>query len=225
MIVAIIPARSGSKRIINKNIKLFKGKPIIAWSIEEALKSKIFSKVLVSTDSIKIARVAKQYGAQILGLRPKNLSGPKTPLNEVMKYEIKKMKKKKFNYKYYCLIYATAPMIEKKDLIQGYKKIQKNKFDFVLSISKINTNILRSLYIKDSYIRPFFKKNTFKNTQDLKQLYCDGAQFCFGKDISWMKKHPFNSKTGFITIPSHRFQDIDNIEDFIMAVKLFKKRN
>ena len=72
MTIAIIPARSGSKRIINKNIKLFKGKPIIAWSIEEALKSKIFSKVLVSTDSNKIARVAKKYGAEVLGLRPKN---------------------------------------------------------------------------------------------------------------------------------------------------------
>ena len=115
-------------------------------------------------------------------------------------------------------------MIDRRDLTQGYKKIKNKKFDFVLSISKISRNILRSLYIKDNFFKPFFKKNTFKNTQKLKQLYCDGAQFCFGKDTSWMKKHPFDSKTGFITIPNYRFQDIDNIEDFIMATKLFKKK-
>ena len=87
MSIAIIPARSGSTRIKNKNIKIFHGKPIIAWSIIAAKKSKIFSKIVVSTDSKKIANIAKKYGAEIFFLRPKSLASNNISMKRT-KYEI-----------------------------------------------------------------------------------------------------------------------------------------
>ena len=94
MKIAIIPARGGSKRIKNKNIKEFHGKPIIAWSIETALKSKCFDKIIVSTDSEKIKKIAEKYGAEIPFLRPKNLSDDYTPTAPVISHSIKYLEKR-----------------------------------------------------------------------------------------------------------------------------------
>ena len=101
--IAIIPARSGSKRIKNKNIKLFFGYPIIYYSIKAALKSKCFEKIFVSTDSIKIANISKKYGAEVPFIRSKKLSGDNVTTVSVIKDSIKKLRKKidfysKFNW-------------------------------------------------------------------------------------------------------------------------------
>jgi pseudaminic acid cytidylyltransferase len=224
MNIAIIPARKGSKRIKNKNIKLFNGKPIIAWSIIEAKKTKIFDEIIVTTDCEKIARISKKYGAKVPYFRNKSLSSDRATINEVMNSTVKQLKQHNPKIKFACLIYATAPFLMKKDLIKGFKAIKNNNnLEFVISISKFKSTFYRSLKVKDNKIFPLFKKYISTRTQDLSDLYFDNAQFTFGKVSSWIqKKHPYLSNTSYVYIPSDRVQDIDTKEDWKRAQILLK---
>ena len=126
MNLAIIPARIGSKRIKNKNIKNFEGKPIIYYSILAAKLSGIFDKVIVSTDSFKIASISKKYGADVPFLRSKELSKDNVGIVEVISKVLKKLKiKPNFSTKV-CCIYPTAPMLNKNFLKKSYKKLTQN---------------------------------------------------------------------------------------------------
>lgn len=108
-IIALIPARSGSKRVKNKNIKSFFGHPLIAYSINLAIISKLFDRVIVSTDSNKYAKIAKKYGAEVPFLRPKKLSSSKSADYDWIKFTLDKLKVNKMNYEYYCLLRPTSP--------------------------------------------------------------------------------------------------------------------
>ncbi len=224
MNIAIIPARSQSKRIKNKNIKKFMGKPIIAWSIETAKKSKIFDEIIVSTDSKKISSIAIKYGAKVPFLRSSKLSNDKSNLIEVMSDVAKFYSRKKIKVDYICLIYATSPLLTVKNLINGYKKIKKNKkLDYVLSASKINGSYFRSFRVLNGRIYPLFKKNVLKKSQVMTDLYYESAQFIFGRAKSWiMNKHPYLSKTSIIEIDNHKSQDIDNMNDWKITEKIFQ---
>ena len=116
--IAIIPARSGSKRIKNKNIKKFNKQPIICWSIKAAINSKLFEEVIVSTDSKKIKNIAEKYGAKVPFIRPKNLSGDFTPTRDVIKHALDYLKKKYGEVNDFCCIYPTAPLLEKNTLVK-----------------------------------------------------------------------------------------------------------
>ncbi len=223
MNIAIIPARSGSKRIKNKNIKKFHGKPIIAWSILEALKAKVFDKVVVSTDSEKIAKIARNYGAVTPYLRSKKLSNDKTNLPVVVEDCIKYFLNKNIKINYACLIYATSPLIDKKDIIKGSNLIKKNKYDFVISVSKFESSVQRAVFLKNNIIYPQNKKYILTKSQKLKEMYYDNGQFTFGTTKAWLsKKHTFFCKSSIVEIPSIRSQDIDNIDDWKKAEILFK---
>ena len=223
MNIAIIPARSGSKRIKNKNIKKFHGKPIIAWSILEALKAKVFDKVIVSTDSEKIATIARNYGAVTPYLRSKKLSNDKTNLPVVVEDCIQYFLNKNIKINYACLIYATSPLIDKKDIIKGSNLIKKNKYDFVISVSKFESSVQRAVFLKNNIIYPQNKKYILTKSQKLKEMYYDNGQFTFGTTKAWLsKKHTFFCKSSIVEIPSIRSQDIDNIDDWKKAEILFK---
>ena len=127
MILAIIPARGGSKRIKNKNIKNFFNRPIISYPIQEAIKSNIFDKVIVSTDSDKIEKISKKFGAQIYFKRPKKLSGDKVSDKLVIKHAIKWVTKYIGKVNYVCVIYPTAALIKKKDLRDSFKILNHTK--------------------------------------------------------------------------------------------------
>ena len=188
MNIAIIPARAGSKRIKNKNIKMFCGKPVIYYSILAAKKSNIFSKIIVSTDSIKIKQIAEKYGADVPFIRPKNLSDDFSSTMEVIKHSIKELSfhKKKINI---CCIYPTAPLIKKDDLIKSYKIFNTNKFKFLFSASKFSYPIQRSFYLdKKNYIKMVNKQNYNKRSQDLKITYHDAGQFYWGSGKSWLNE-------------------------------------
>ena len=224
MNIAIIPARAGSKRIKNKNIKIFKGKPIIAWIIETAFRSKLFDKVIVSTDSKKIGQISKSFGAEVPFIRSKKLSDDKTNVGEVIKDTLIFFEKKNIKINYACLLYSTSALLNKKDLIKGFNLIKRHKqLDFVLSVSKFNASYHRALKIVKNRIVPVSKKNVFKRSQDLEHFYHDNAQFVYGRCESWINnKHVFLSKTAYVEIPSYRTQDIDNIEDWKRAEIIFE---
>jgi pseudaminic acid cytidylyltransferase len=226
MNIAIIPARSGSKRIKNKNIKLFFGKPMIYWTIVAAKKSKLFDRIIVSTDSKRIAEISLDYGAEVPFYRSKKLSDDKTNVSDVIKDVLKNLIKINQRPNYACLLYATSPLINIKDLINGYSKLKKKNFDFVTSVSKFDSQYFRALKIKNQRISPKYKKYVFTRSQNLESLYFDNAQFTFGKVNAWLKnKHIFLAKTSFIEIPSFRVQDIDTSDDWKKAEILFKMLN
>ena len=224
--VAIIPARIGSKRIPRKNIKIFNGKPVILNTIDVLKKSKLFKKILISTDSKKIREICKKKNVSIPFLRPKKISGDKATTADVVKHAINFLDTKKFNYDFICCVYPPNPFLRNKDLIKGFKKVKSNNYSFVFSATILEHSALRSFSFKKKKLTLSFPANTKKRSQDLHQLFCDAAQFYWGHKNSWLKyKHVFQKNSSIVEIPNHRFCDIDNLQDWKKAEFLFKFHN
>ena len=226
--IAIIPARSGSKRIKNKNIKKFNKKPIIYWSIKSAINSKLFDTVIVSTDSKKIKKIAEKYGAKVPFIRPKNLSGDFIPTRDVIKHALNYLKKNLKKTNDFCCIYPTAPLLEKNTLIKSYKIFNKfKKKKYIFSAVKFSYPVQRGFYItKKNKIKPMFKKNFKKRSQDLKNIYHDAGQFYMGT-VGMIKKkiNIFSNEAYPVVLDESLVQDIDTITDWKIAEIKFKKKS
>ena len=217
--IAIIPARIGSKRIKEKNIKYFFKKPIIAYSILLAKKSKLFKKIIVSTDSKKIANISKKYGASIEFLRPKKLSTDNSQIPEVVLHAIKKIKKK-YSFSYVCCIFPVAPMIEPKDLRKSFKILQKSNFNYIFPVykSKKKNNCL--FLNSNGSIKKVIKNS--KNNKSI--LYNDAGQFYWGKKETWeSKKKIFGKKSFVMKLEKDKAIDVNTTEDWGDLIKIYKK--
>jgi pseudaminic acid cytidylyltransferase len=224
MKIAIIPARSGSKRIKNKNIKFFCGKPIISIVIKKLLASKLFDLVVVSTDSEIIKNISINAGASVPFLRPKKLSGDLVDTSSVIKHALNWFKLHKINIMYACCVYPTSVFFTKKDILKALLKLRKKKFNFIISAKKINSNILRSFVIEKNVIKILNDRFFDFRTQDLPNNYMDAAQFYYGKRDSWYKSKIFGKKSSIVEIEYKQSVDIDTQDDWLQAEKLFKKR-
>ena len=219
--IAVIPARSRSKRIKNKNIRSFKGKPMIYWPINAAKKSKIFDKIIVYTDSEKIKKYALKFGAEVPHSRDRRISDSHTGIDEVMKNIIEKIHLK--NLDTVCCIFAATPFIKSKTLIKAFKVLQKNKhLDYVFSAKKIDSKVFRSFYYSNKGIKMILPKFYKSNSQKLKDLYVDAGQFYFGKKIAWLKKKKIFDKNSKIVVPDYKTVDIDTEKDFKKAYEIAK---
>lgn len=188
--VAIIPARGGSQRIPEKNIKLFHGKPIIAYSIETALASGLFDQVIVSTDSQKIADIAEMYGATVM-MRNALYSQDDVGTQDVARHVLDKITKNGHKFDYACVIYATAPMMTTTDLqVASFTLWQDADMNFVMSIGNAPL--------------------------------ADAGQFYFGKSDAF-GVHPLIAErnTAMRLIPKHRVCDINTMEDWERAEKMY----
>ncbi len=222
--ICIIPARAGSKRIKNKNIKKFFKQPIISYAIKEAIKSKLFDKVIVSTDSKKIANIAKKYGGKIFFLRPKKISNDSATTQEVIIHSLNWFKKKKIFPKIICCIYPATPLLKYKDLKKSYLNFKKKKWEFMLTAIKYSSPIQRSLYFRNKRLKPLNLNNFKKKTQDLKDFYYDARQFYWGTDKAWKKKDTIKScRTTIYEMSRFSAIDINDIQDWELAKILFKK--
>ena len=222
MNIAIIPARCGSKRIPKKNIKEFCGKPLIAYSIETALNSKLFEKVLVSTDSDEIATVAKHYGAEAQ-MRPVQLADDFTNTGEVIDYVLQTLEKQGELYEYVCTIYATAPFLQEKYLEDGFVKLQNSDAINAFSVTSMPFPIQRTFKItKDERCEMFDKSNFYKRSQDLEEAYQDAGQFYWSKRNCESKDVFFGKDSIPVVLPRHLVQDIDTMEDFTRAELMYK---
>ena len=223
-IVAVIPARGGSKRIPKKNIRNFNGQPIITRVIEIVRKTKLFSRIIVSTDDRKIAAIAKKYKAEVPFIRPSKLADDKTSANEVVAHTIEWLNSQGQHPKEVCCIYGTAAFIRSKDIINAYKKFKTGKWNFVFSATTFPSAIDRSFYkMRSGGIKMFFPRKYSRRTQDLKISYHDVGQFYWGKIEAWLKQKPVFSKTSAIVdIPRWRAHDIDTIEDWKYAELIHK---
>lgn len=178
--VAIITARGGSRRIPRKNIKFFMGKPIIAYSIEAALKSGIFSEVMVSTEDAEIAAVAIEYGAVVPFLKSVKTAGDHSTTAEVITEVLKEYRKNGKSFDFACCIYPTAPFITADKLQTAGSLLQTTGADSVIPVTDFSFPILRSLKM-DNFSKVSFNWPEFgiSRSQDLPNAYHDCGQFCF----------------------------------------------
>jgi pseudaminic acid cytidylyltransferase len=223
MNIAIIPARGGSKRIPRKNIKLFHGKPIIAYSIDAAIQSGCFDKIIVSTDDQEIADVALQYGAEVPFLRPADISDDFATTLDVMQHAIGWCKDQQWIVDKVCCIYATSPFILPEDIKQGLEELSDEKVQYAFSVTTFSFTIQRAISLDESGAVSMFSPE-YANTrsQDLPEAYHDAGQFYWGKATAYLTgKALFSEHSKAVILPRKRVQDIDTPEDWELAESLF----
>lgn len=224
MIVAVIPARGGSKRIPRKNIKLFCGKPMIAWSIEAAVESGCFDRVVVTTDDAEIAAVAKEWGADVPFIRPAELSDDFTGTIPVIAHAVDWLKAQNLQPKAVCCLYATAPFVQAGDLQRGLKILCEQDVDYAFSMTSYAFPIQRAIRLtSDGRVNMFNPEHFNTRSQDLEEAYHDAGQFYWGSANAWLQHRPiFSEKAAPVFLPRHRVQDIDTPEDWLRAEAMFK---
>jgi len=221
--VAIIPARGGSKRIPRKNIKDFYGKPLLAYSIEVALASKLFEKVVVSTDDEEIATIAKAYGAEVPFLRPKELSDDFTGTEDVITHTMEYLKNHNELYDYVCTIYATAPLLQKEYLIEGFEKLKNSTSVNAFSATSMPFPIQRTFKIDENgRCKMFTPEHYMTRSQDLEEAYQDAGQFYWKRLNVKSNEIMFGEDSIPIVLPRHLVQDIDTLEDWKRAEVMYK---
>lgn len=223
-ILAIIPARGGSKRIPRKNIKDFLGKPIISYSIEAAIGSNIFDEIMVSTDDEEIAKVAKKYGAKIPFLRSIKSSDDYATIADVMKEVLSEYKKQGKEYDYAFCLFPTAPFITEEKLKNAFAIIIKTGADVVLPVTSFSFPIQRGVKIKKNGKLAFiWPENANTRSQCLMPAYHEIGQYvCFNVKKFLARKKPFAENTVPIITPESEVQDIDNKEDWKVAEIKYK---
>lgn len=224
MNVAIIPARGGSKRIPKKNIKEFAGKPLIAYSIEVAKNSDIFDHIIVSTDDMAIADIAREYGGEVPFVRPTSLSDDITGTRVVTNHAIEWVQQNIGEPEFCCAIYATAPFLQAEFLQKGLTALTTHTDkSFAYSVTSFAFPIQRALLMKEDYAVPAFEQDIFKRSQDLPEAYHDAGQFYWGRTEDYLSsKHIFSEDGVPIILPRHLVQDIDTPEDWERAELMYQ---
>jgi N-acylneuraminate cytidylyltransferase len=222
--LAVIPARGGSKRIPRKNVKLFYGKPIIGWSIEAAINSECFDRIIVSTDDKEIADIAKNFGAETPFVRPANLSDDYSGTISVIAHAIEWQSKNGQEASEVCCIYPTAPFIKSADIILGLNTLLNNDASYAFSVTTFDSAIQRAIKINSNNRLEMLSPECFNTrSQDLEEMWHDAGQFYWGKAKAWISGTPIFSKNSIaIKLPRYRVQDIDTAEDWIFAELLFR---
>ncbi|ADZ89909.1 pseudaminic acid cytidylyltransferase [Marinomonas mediterranea] len=224
MNIAIIPARGGSKRIPRKNIKLFYGKPMIAYSIEAALESGCFDKIIVSTDDNEIAGIARQYGAQVPFIRPAKIADDYATTLDVIAHALKWCADDGMVITNACCIYATAPFISASSLKEGLAALSDETVCYAFSATSYAFPIQRAIKIdKECRVDMFQPEYLNTRSQDLEEAYHDAGQFYWGKAQVFLEKRAiFDSNSKAVLLPRKRVQDIDTQEDWELAEALYR---
>lgn len=223
MRLCVIPARSGSKRIPRKNIKEFCGKPMIAWSIEAAISSDCFDRIIVSTDDDEIADVAKTYGADVPFMRPAVLADDYAGTTPVIAHAIQWHIEHDEKPDHVCCVYATAPFIQPEDINRGLNLLLSSSADFAFSVASYAFPIQRAIRITDDQRVEMFQPENFSTrSQDLEEAWHDAGQFYWGNNSAWLEgRKLFGSNAAPVILPRHRVQDIDTQEDWVRAELMF----
>lgn len=221
--IAIITARGGSKRIPGKNIKNFCGKPIIAYSIEAALKSEIFDSVMVSTDDEEIADIAKKFGAEVPFLRSPETSNDYATTADVIAEVLHEYQKLGQSFGLFACLYPTAPFITATKLKSAMETLLEQHADGLVSVTKYSFPPQRAFVIRNgelAYQYPQFEKT---RSQDLEPIYHDCGQFYFCSYHSFVKHHSMiiPHSVPFI-ISEEEVQDIDTMSDWLIAEAKYK---
>ncbi|WP_456392306.1 pseudaminic acid cytidylyltransferase [Nitratifractor sp.] len=216
--IALIPARGGSKRIPKKNIKDFHGKPLMAYSIEKALESKLFERVIVSTDDETIAAVAEHYGAEVL-MRPAELADDYTGTAAVTGHALEVYP----GYDFVCTLYPTAPLLQTRYLIEGYEKLKSSDAVYAFSATSMPFPIQRTFRLtEEGRCEMFMPEHYATRSQDLEEAYQDAGQFYWKKVGVESDQILFGKDSIPIILPRYLVQDIDTPEDWKRAELMYK---
>lgn len=222
MNIAIIPARGGSKRIKNKNVKIFDKKPIIELTFKILKKSKIFNLIILSSDSPRICKLGKKIGFDLILLRNKNLAKDTTDTKSVIKQVIIDVSKK-IKVKNVCCVYPCNPFLQINDLKKCLQILKKNNSKFIFPVTNYSHPIDRAFRLnKLDEIKFFKKRNANKNTQTFKKSYHDAGQFYWGEKNTWLKNIFLHTNGIGYKIPNFRVVDIDNLNDWKKAEIIYK---
>ena len=221
--IAIITARGGSKRIPHKNIKLFCGKPIIAYSIISAIESQLFDEVMVSTDDQEIAEISKQYGAKVPFFRSSENSNDFATTMDVLTEVLDCYKSRGKKFDYLCCIYPTAPFVTAKKLKNGFDTLITTGTDLVIPVVKFGYPPQRGFTIGEDGLAEYCYPQ-YKNTrsQDLEPIYHDIGQFYWYNTEKCFSTNKENFDMGTIIVSETEVQDIDNESDWIIAEMKYK---
>ncbi len=219
--LAIIPARGGSKRLKNKNILNLDGKPLICYTIEESIKSKLFDKIIISTDDDKIVRIAKSYDIEI-SIRDKKLATDDAKVVDVCIQEIKNQKKKNLHFEILTCLYATSPMRNYKDIQEVTNMIEPHKVNFAVAMSKYNFPPHEAMKVNSKqYVEPLFPEFINLKSNVFGEILVDNGSTYSTFISSFLKEKTFFGKlTKAYIMEKSRSVDIDEIEDFNIVKKL-----
>jgi pseudaminic acid cytidylyltransferase len=224
MNLAVIPARGGSKRIPRKNIKLLHGKPMIAYTIEAALQSGVFERVVVSTDDAEIAEVSKQYGAEVPFLREATLADDHTPASLVTLDALEKLDASGSTYKYVSQLMPNCPLRTAEDIQKSFEQLQNTNADTQLSVNRFGwLNPWWAFKMEQNNLEPLFPEAFKTRSQDLPTLYALTGALWWAKTDVLRREKTFHTstRTGFELFWQHAL-DIDDDDDWQMAEVLLE---
>ncbi len=225
-VLAVIPARGGSKRIPGKNIRDFHGRPMLSHIINISEKAGIFDHIHVSTDDDNIAKVAADCGHKPLFLREPSLADDFTPIFEVVRSTAQRFEEQGEKFDHYCLLYATAPLMDPQDLSKAYAAFQNSdKTKALMSVAEYACPVEWAYRLdKNSLsLKPVEPSGFLKRSQDLQPAYFDAAMFVFyGRDFVFEQDPDKLDQhfTGYV-VPAYRVSDIDTQDDWDQAEKMF----
>ncbi len=221
--VAIIPARGGSKRIPRKNIKPFLGKPIIAYSIETALQSRLFDEVMVSTEDDEIAVLALQCGAKVPFRRSERTSDDYATTTDVLLEVLTTYQSQGQIFEFGCCIYPTTPFITIDLLSRVWQMMIDHAYDTVFPVLRFSSPIQRALKLEGTRASMFWPEHYTSRSQDLEPAYYDAGQFYwFNVQTLKEKKRLFTDNAGVIVLSELEAHDIDTLEDWANAEFKFR---
>lgn len=224
MKIALIPARGGSKRIPRKNIKLFLGKPVIAYTIAAAKAAGVFDRIILSTDDDEIAAVAKTCGAEVPFRRPADLSNDTATTRAVINHALDWCADHAMNVSHLCCLYAAAPFIQAADIRAAYELLQSSGAAFCFPVTSFPFPIQRAVKRRsDGRLEMFYPEHLNTRSQDLEHAYHDAGQFYWGTAQGFKSDAPlFGPDAVPLVLPRWRVQDIDTAEDWARAELMYQ---
>jgi pseudaminic acid cytidylyltransferase len=223
--ICIIPARGGSKRIPRKNIRLFHGKPIIAYAIECAQKSRLFDRIIVSTEDPEIAEISQELGAEVPFLRSPETADDFSTTSDVLLEVLTKLDSKAQLPNWACCLYPTTPLLLDSDLNQAYQLFNQFEYDVVLAAVAFDFPIQRAFELNaQNQIQLREPDLISKRSQDLAPTFHDAGAFYFFKTETFLKqKTLWSGNLAAFKLPVQRVQDIDNLADWEAAEFKFQQ--
>jgi N-acylneuraminate cytidylyltransferase len=224
MKLCVIPARGGSQRIPRKNVRPFCGKPILVYSIETAIASGLFDRIVVSTDSEEIAVLAREHGAEVPFVRPAELADHHTGTNPVVRHALAWFREQGVEFAFACCVYATAPFLTPERLREGFDRLAASGASFAFSATTFAFPIQRALRVgPDGGVEPFFPESIGARSQDLEEALHDAGQFYWGTAEAFLEARPLFARHSLaVRLPRYLVQDIDTLEDWERAERMFR---
>ena len=221
--IAIIPARGGSQRIPRKNLMEFNGKPMISRAIETCIETMLFEEIVVSTDDIEVADIARRAGANVPFIRPGNLADSHMPTAPVISHALKELAAQNKIYTHCCCVYPCTPLLTPRDIHDVLESLQSSAKSFAYPVVKYSHPIQRAMRMSGDGTRVFREPEAeLKRTQEFETYYHDAGQFYWGRVDAWISGGQMHSDGIGVELPNSILIDIDNYNDVRLA-KLIEK--